>query len=173
MDATAVIGKTLEYNADFVQKALDGLSEADLMKRPSDHSNPIGWLVWHQSRGEDMVLSSVTGEEQVWSDGQLAKKFGTDSDLKNTGTGQTPDQTGNFKAAKKDLLDYSAAVRKKTSACLEKLSPADLEREVPFFAGGTIKVGDFLAGLTMDNSQHSGQICYLRGHYKGFGWFPM
>ncbi len=70
MDATAVIGKTLEYNADFVQKALDGLSEADLMKRPSDHSNPIGWLVWHQSRGEDMVLSSVTGEEQVWSDGQ-------------------------------------------------------------------------------------------------------
>ena len=120
-----------------------------------------------------MVLSSVTGEEQVWSGGDWAEKFGTDSDPKNTGTGQTPNQTGSLKTAKKDLLDYSAAVRKKTVACLEKLSPADLDREVPFFAGGTIKVGDFLAGLSMDISQHSGQICYLRGHFTGFGWFPM
>lgn len=61
MDATAVIGKTLEYNANFVQTALDGLPEADLMKRPSDHSNPIGWLIWHQSCGGGGILAPQRG----------------------------------------------------------------------------------------------------------------
>ena len=53
MDAQAVIGSALGFNQNlFVDKALDGLTDEDLRKRPNDSTNPIGWTLWHQYRVE-------------------------------------------------------------------------------------------------------------------------
>jgi hypothetical protein len=64
-------------------------------------------------------------------------------------------------------------VREKTLTILPTLTPADLERELSFPAGGTRTVGDFLGILLIDQFHHSGQIAYLRGYVTGKGWFPM
>ena len=71
------------------------------------------------------------------------------------------------------LQGYAAAVRDKTLAVLNLLTPADLEREIPFPTGGTRTVGDFLGILMIDQFHHSGQVAYLRGYVMGKGWFPM
>src|SRR5215470_2676290 len=129
MDLQTVVANILTLNTNtFVHPALQGLSDADLLKRPSDQCNPIGWLLWHQSRVEDAILSHISGRPQAWVAGTWHEHFGM---------------------------------------------PADLERELPFPAGGTRKVGDFLGILMIDQFHHSGQIAYLRGYVTGKGWFPM
>ena len=51
------------------------------------------------------------------------------------------------------------------------LSAAGFERplEIPPRPPGT--VGSFLGTLVFDNCVHGGQIAYLRGFYRGMGWF--
>jgi DinB superfamily len=71
MDVPTVVAHALTFNTNtFVHPALQGLSDADLLKRPSDQCNPMGWLLWHQTRVEDVILSHISGLPQAWVAGQ-------------------------------------------------------------------------------------------------------
>jgi hypothetical protein len=54
MDVQTVVANVLTFNTNtFVRPALQGFSDADLLKRPSEACNPIGWLLgrdnhWHE-----------------------------------------------------------------------------------------------------------------------------
>ena len=77
MDLQTVVANTLTFNTNtFVHPALQGLSDADLLKRPSDQCNPIGWLLWHQTRVEDAILSHISGRPQAWVAGTWHEHFG-------------------------------------------------------------------------------------------------
>ena len=69
-----------------------------------------------------------------------------------------------------NLKGYGAAVREKTLSCLQSLTPADLDRELPGPGGNTRKVGDMLGILMIDHFHHSGQACYISGYLKGAAW---
>jgi uncharacterized damage-inducible protein DinB len=169
MDVQTVVANVLTLNRDnFVKPALQGLSDADLAKRPTDQCNSIGWLLWHLTRVEDAILSNVGGRPQVWAEGQWHEKFGMPATA--MGMGDTLEQVAAFKPSLANLQSYADAVRQKSLAVLKSLSPADLEREVPAPGGGTRKVGDYLGILMIDHLQHSGQIAYLRGYLTGKGW---
>jgi hypothetical protein len=44
MDVQTVVANVLTFNTNtFVRPALQGFSDADLLKRPSEACNPIGW----------------------------------------------------------------------------------------------------------------------------------
>ena len=61
-DVPTVVAHVLTVNTNtFVRPALQGLSDADLLKRPSAACNPIGWLLGHQTRVEDAMLSHISG----------------------------------------------------------------------------------------------------------------
>ncbi|MFQ5912545.1 MAG: DinB family protein [Nitrospinota bacterium] len=173
MNPTEIIEHALTSNAGVTQMALEGLTDEDLTKRPNDQTNPIGWLLWHQTRVEDAVICGLTGDSQVWIEGKWNAKFGIDADPKNTGTGHSLEQVMALKPTLESLKGYAAAVRGKTSAYLKGLKPADLDAEVPTILGDTRRLGDYLGGFTLDYLHHSGQVCYLRGYLTGFGWFPM
>ena len=67
MDVQTVVANVLTFNTNtFVRPALQGFSDADLLKRPSEACNPIGWLFWHQPRVEDLILSHISGRPQTW-----------------------------------------------------------------------------------------------------------
>jgi hypothetical protein len=67
MDVQTVVANVLTFNTNtFVRPALQGLSDADLLKRPSEACNPIGWLFWHQTRVEDLIISHISGRPQTW-----------------------------------------------------------------------------------------------------------
>ena len=49
-----------------IERALDGLSKEDLDLQSHPDCNSIGWTTWHQARELDGLISSITGEEQLW-----------------------------------------------------------------------------------------------------------
>jgi len=174
MDVQTVVANALTLNTNnMMNLALQGLSDADLLKRPSDQCNPMGWLLWHQARAEDAILSHLSGTPQAWVASAWHKQFGMPANPQDTGTGYSLDQVMALQPTIAALQGYAAAVREKTLAVLKTLTPADLERELPAPTGDTKTVGDFLGLVLLDQFHHSGQIAYLRGYLTGKGWFPM
>ncbi len=172
MTPTDTIAKTLEANDMLVQMALEGLTEEDLLKQPSPDCNPIGWLLWHQARTEDNILSRFSGKPTVWAGDKWHERIQAPGGPEDGGVGNTMEQVRDFRATKSDLLAYAQAVRENTLAVLPTITPDTLDRAVadpplPFIQ----KENDFLAVLLTDYSHHSGQICYLRGYLTGKGWF--
>ena len=174
MEATELIAAALNQNAFALNMALEGISEVDLNTPPKPDCNPPGWLLWHQVRVEDAVIARVTGGEQVWAEGDWGAKLDAAPDPANIGLGIGPEAANAMKFTKDTLTAYAGAVRERTLAALKKLTPADLDKEIPDFLPDTmIKIGDLLArAVLVDNFQHIGQICYLRGYHTGFGWLP-
>ena len=172
MDLQTIIANALTLNTEnFVKGALKDLADDDLTKQPNAQCNPIGWTLWHQTRVEDAIMSSISGQPQTWAAGNWATKFGMPADSDDRGMGHTMQQVAAFKASKADLLAYADAVREKTLAVLKTITPDDLDRDLQV-PGGTRKVGDSLGILMIDHFHHSGQIAYLRGYLTGKGWFP-
>src|SRR5215813_10408862 len=145
MDLQTIVANTLTFNTNtFVSPALQGLSDADLLKRPSDQCNPMGWLLWHQSRVEDAILSHISGRPQAWIADTWYEQFHMPAEPHDFGAGHYLEQVKVLHPTIAALQVYATAVREKTLAVLPTLTPADLLRELPFPAGCTRKVWDFL-----------------------------
>ncbi len=155
-----------------VRRALEGLEDADLMKRPSDQENTIAWLIRHKTRVEDIAVADASGSEQLWISEKWHEKFDMEPNPKQMGFGDSLEAVMRLECTKETLLGYADAVRAKTSSVLETLSSEDLDKEISATMGQTIKIGDYLGRVAADNIQHGGQICYLRGFITGFGWLP-
>ena len=165
-----MIAFTFEMSDGLVKRALKDLMDEDLMKRPSDQDNPIGWLMWHKARVEDYAMAAVAGKEQVWISEKWHEKFDMDAEPKQIGFGDSLEQVMNLKFTKGDLIGYANAVRARTLPTLESLSAEDLEKETTDIDGSAIKTAEYLGRVASDYHQHCGQICYLRGFITGFGW---
>jgi uncharacterized damage-inducible protein DinB len=174
MDATAVVTTALTIDLDnFIKGALNGLSDSDLEKRPSDQCNPIGWTLWHATRVEDGIIANISSAPQTWIAEGWHQKFGMDANPAGNGIGDSLETVAAFKTSVATLQGYAEAVRVKTLACLNTLTPADLDRDLAAPGGGpSRKVGAWLAVILLDHLHHSGQVCYIRGYVTGKGWFP-
>ena len=174
MEATELISKVLEMNNGLMKTALDGLPEENLNEPPKEGSNPAGWLLWHRARVEDAVIAHVTNESQIWMNGGWGEKFGFEAAPNDIGFGHPIDKVKSMQFNKDNLVSYAVAVREKTNKVLSSLSPADLDKEVPdFVPDQTISIGELIGrAIMLDNFHHSGQVCYLRGYYTGYGWLP-
>src|SRR5215217_235487 len=88
MDATAVVSTALTIDMNnFIKGALNGLSDADLAKRPNDQCNSIGWTLWHATRVEDGIIANISGKPQVWIEGGWQQKFDMPADPSKNGMG--------------------------------------------------------------------------------------
>ena len=170
MNGAEMIAFTLEMSDGLVKRALKGLDDADLMKRPSDQDNPIGWLMWHKTRVEDCAFAAVAGEEQVWISGKWHEKFDMGAEPQQIGFGDSLEQVMGLTFTKADVIGYANAVRERTTSVLETLSAEDLEKDMTDIGGNAAKTGEYLGRVITDYHQHCGQICYLRGFITGFGW---
>ena len=74
--------------------------------------------------------------------------------------------------AKNLLVDYYEAVNAAAREYIQPLSAVDLDRQIPAARPpDTVSIGSRLGVVVYDNYVHGGQIAYLRGYYKGMGWF--
>ena len=175
MESSEFFVNVLTRNVKQVQKALEGMTDADLRITPDKgNANPAGWLVWHQARFADMVLSTIGGTTQAWVEGNWSEKFpGVPSAPKKTGLGDTMEQVMGMSFTKEALTGYLDAALGKAKAVASGLTPADFDQEIahPFHPERpNSKIGDMLAAIATDFVQHSGQVCYLRGLAIGPGW---
>ena len=90
MDATAVVSQALTIDLNnFIKGALNGLSDADLTKRPTDQCNSIGWTLWHATRVEDGIIANISSKPEVWIEGGWHQKFDMPADASKKGIGDS------------------------------------------------------------------------------------
>ena len=178
MAVAQFVRELLDSNEYVLFGALDGLTVEDLHRQPASDSNPIGWLMWHLSRIQDRIVSVMQGKDEEWISGGWYEKFGRDRDPADRGRGQTSEEVAAFRAPDvATLISYYKDVRTHMNAFLDALLDADLERPVPrpgrSSTGETVPLAERLYDLVRDNVQHTGQIAYLRGLFRGNGWLDL
>ena len=166
----------------FIQTALDqeqalllaavaDLTPAELAWQPGPDANPIGWMLWHTIRVEDMwVQFFIQNRPELWEREGWHEKFGLPT--RDNGFGHTPEQVANFPALDlAELLRYAAAVRAATLEYLQALTPEDFDR-IPRERRPNLSVGRIFMQLIGEFYQHEGQIAYLKGLRRGAGALP-
>jgi hypothetical protein len=137
MDVQTVVANVLTFNTNtFVRPALQGFSDADLLKRPSEACNPIGWLFWHQPRVEDLILSHISGRPQTWVAYTWHAQFGRPADPRDSGFGHSLEQVMALQEGTCDSTPFSLLPCRVNSYRLtwrkEEISPVERNR---IFAG--------------------------------------
>lgn len=165
----------LERNWEMVDMTLDGLDEATIARRPTEHCNSIAWLLWHMTRVLDTFIHTrLQGQPQIWIRDGWHAQFGMDADPENRGVGWTAAQVGQWQPpAKAVQVGYYEAVKQATRASFSSVSEADLAvRRVIAPMPEPRTVAAALGQVTWDNLAHGGQINYVRGLFQGMGWYP-
>ena len=155
-----------------LRKSLEGMAADDLVWRPKDDANSMGWLAWHLTRVQDHHVSNLMEVEQLYIRDGWHEKFGRGAEKEDIGFGHSAEDVASIRANAETLLGYHAAVYARSKGYLSTLSEADLDRELnePRFQP-LPTVGARLVSIFCDNMQHAGQLAYLRGLLKGKGWF--
>ena len=169
MQATELAIVTLKNSTGTIGLATDGLSDEQLLHRPTPDSNPIAWLLWHLSRTKDSYIALFADRPTVWIDQGWADRFGMSHE--GGGFGDTPAQVASFGTGRDLLFGYAEAAQNAALECLQHLTPWDMERTYDFY--GRSSVGSrLLSMMVVDVMEHTGQIAYLRGMLTGHGWHP-
>ena len=152
-----------------LKRAVDGLTPAELRWQPTLDSNHISWLVWHMARVEDGWMNErVGGGGDLWMAGGWREKLGFSGET--SGYGDKPDDIRSMPdVPMDDLLAYYDAVRAAAFEQLDRLTEADLGRQIPHPRMKDLNLAWVLGHVLVEESQHLGQVAYIRGMIRGFG----
>ena len=144
--------------------AVDGLRPEELTRAPATGANPIGWLVWHIARLQDLEMSRRLGHDQLWVAGEWAGRFGLEPDPSNMGYGHTPaDVAAVQPESAVAVLDYLTAVQERTVALVSQVTSASLAEVIDRNWDPPVTLGVRLVSVADDSLQHVGQANYVRG----------
>jgi hypothetical protein len=109
-------------------------------------------------------MAELLGTDQIWVDGDWARRCGVEPDPANTGFGHGPAEVAAIRPDGPDVLvDYYETVWARTKAHLEGLNSEDLDRVVDDRWDPPVSLGVRLISIADDDVQHSAQAAYLRG----------
>ena len=109
-------------------------------------------------------MSDLAGQEQVWTAGGWAARFGLPFDPADTGYGHSAAQVARVTVDSGELLTgYFDAVHEQTLRYVRSLTGSDLDRVVDDSWDPPVTVGVRLVSVISDDLQHAGQAAYLRG----------
>jgi hypothetical protein len=152
---------------EVVRRVLDGIDPALLTVRIDPEANTIAWLVWHLTRGQDHQVAEVAGREQAYTGAGFADRFALPFSARATGYGMSSEDVGRTQITDPQLLlDYHAAVHRRTAEFVSGLSAKDLDRIVDESWDPPVTLGVRLVSVIGDDLQHAGQASFLRGHLE-------
>jgi hypothetical protein len=167
MESRELLLTAFDNVEEVVRGVLDGIDPALLTVRIDPGANHIAWLVWHLTRGQDHQVSAVAGTEQAYLADGWADRFALPFSAKATGYGMSSEDVGKTRITDPQLLlDYHAAVRRRTSDFVSGLSTKDLDRIVDESWDPPVTLGVRLVSVVGDDLQHAGQAAFLRGHLE-------
>lgn len=153
---------------ELVRSVVDGLAPELLRWAPAADANSIGWIVWHLSRVQDDHVAEVLDDEQEWSAGGWAPRFGLPADTMDTGYGHVAADVARVRPSGPDVLvDYYDAVADRTRRLLDTLTADALDRIVDERWDPPVTLGVRLVSVLADDLQHIGQAAYVRGLLPG------
>ncbi|MDA1280486.1 MAG: DinB family protein [Chloroflexi bacterium] len=152
-----------------LKQTVKGLTPEELLWQPGPESNHILWTVWHMARVSDRwANSTVLGGEELWTRDDWAKRLGMPVD--RYGRGETPEQVRDFPSVEIGLvLQYFDEAHASMLAMVDALEQADLDRDVfAAYRNESLNIGWILGHILAEESQHLGQVAYIRGIQRGF-----
>ena len=166
MNCKDIVRLALDEYMSELRKALDGLTAEERRFQPSPDSHHIDFAVWHMARVEDGWVSGTQSIDLVWQTEGWPQKLELPED--DGGSGYTAEQVASLPEFDiDDMMAYYDSVRRETYRYLDGLSNADFD-SVPFpenYPEHT--VGKVFSHVIVEESQHVGQIAYLRGIQRG------
>lgn len=149
------------------KRALNGLTQDEVIWRPACGCNSIGLILFHTARSEDsFVQARLQSKPEVWKTGRWYKKLNLAE--KEAGAHYSAEQVNAFPVPKlEDLLAYYAAVRAVTMDYLKTMKAADFDKKITMPHFGELTVAAIFSIIIGHTSQHIGEISYLRGLQRG------
>jgi uncharacterized damage-inducible protein DinB len=148
----APLAMMFKINEALISRAMDGVSDAQLWMRPSQHNNPILWLFGHLVRSRARLLSAI-GEP---FDTGWGEAFARGSTVEDRADYPSRDQ----------IAEMMRAVSPRLYSKLETLTDAELAQPAKGPVPSINTLADLATFLTMHESYHVGQLSYIR---KGLG----
>jgi len=169
MKTTDFIVNMLDQMQNALTTAVTDLNHKELTWRPGAESNSIGFILWHQVRCEDAFIQSMIQQKpQVWISEKWHERLNLSENPQDIGYGYTAEQVTAFTAPDlKDLLEYAEATRARTVEYLQAIATDKLEQVIQTHFFGKVTIGQILAIMLCEITQHIGQIAYLRGLQRG------
>lgn len=166
MEAKELIVNSLRESREYINRAIEGLSQEEIAFVPSTSCNSIAFLLWHVARVEDMWVNHIfLNEVNIYEKGDWPTRLGTPPE--DVGYGYTEEQLIAWPVPNLgDLTGYAQAVWRKTDTFVEALTPQQLDTEISVFNRQGI-LGVLLAHVITEIALHAGQIAYLRGVIRG------
>jgi len=167
MESRELLLNAFDNVEEGVRGVLDGIDPSLLTVRIDPEANTIAWLVWHLTRGQDHQVSEVAGTEQAYLADGWADRFALPFSPKATGYGMSSEDVGKVRITDPQLLlDYHAAVHRRTSEFVSGLSAQELDRIVDESWDPPVTLGVRLVSVIGDDLAHAGQAAFLRGHLE-------
>ena len=147
---------------EYLMDALGDLTSDEMTWRAGPEANPIGWILWHMTRVEDMWFQFfIQRQPEIWERDGWNEKFGLPT--RDNGFDHSLEQVNNFPAYDlKEMLAYGAAVRAETLSYLKTITPEQMD-VVPREARPEMSVGRIFRQVVGEVYQHQGHISYLKG----------
>ncbi len=154
MVSPELLAEAFGRNVSIIKRQTEGLSHDDSLLQLPEGGNCLNWVLGHLANNRDRILALVGAEPVL---GEAGERYRRESEPV-TGPGE-----GVLKM--QDLVDAIERSQASIAAFLQRATPEDLGREVPF-AGRTGPLGDRLFFLYFHETYHTGQTEFLR-HLAG------
>ena len=167
MDFKDIIKMALDEYMSELRRALDGLTSEERRFQPGPDAHHIDFAVWHMARVEDdWVQRFAQRADTVWKGGGWPSKLGLPE--RDSGFGYTAEQVASLPQFDiDDMMRYYDAVREDTLRYLDGLSQDELETYPHPERRPGYTIGKMFSHVIVEESQHVGQIAYLRGLQRG------
>ena len=160
MDAIELVRQGFEHVHRALREDMGEVQPEWLFWQPEPGLNHIGFLFWHLVRDEDVVVSHVTKERELWQMGAWHGRFGMDE--RAQGTGLAAGHLEHFRYDMAGFIEYAEEVWARTPAALSTLTETDLDP--PAWPGSDWNVGQQLVeGSLCHCWVHLGEIRYIMG----------
>jgi len=166
VEAKELIIHSLKESREYINQAVEGLSQDEIAYIPQRDCNSIAFLLWHVTRVEDVWINKIFLKEvDIYKQEDWPGRLGTPPE--DTGSWYTEEQLVAWFVPNLGVLtDYTRAVWRKTDTYVEALTPQLLDMEISVFDRRN-KLVVLLAHVITEIALHAGQIAYLRGVIRG------
>ncbi len=154
---------------EWMERYIDGLTQAEIEYRPNDQCHSIGFILWHYGRALDMWVQSLARRGTQLYESEWAERLGKQPEPMDVGFGYSADDLNNWQCPDKAaLIEYADAARNNLLGFLAEHDDASLVgTEMTNRRGETMAVVDMFRLLIWEINQHGGQAGYLRGMQRG------
>jgi uncharacterized damage-inducible protein DinB len=161
------IGIELSSSKMAMGRALEGLTQEEVIWRPASGCNSIGLILFHMARSEDSEMQSILQKkDSIWESEKWYEKLRLSKE--EEGAHYTIDQVNAFKVPElAKILEYYDAVRAKTKEKLRSMAVEAFDEKITFPNFGDMPIAALFSMVITHTSQHIGEISYLRGMQRG------